>query len=131
MTAILASTDWLRHSPHAALWIICAILVPATACFMLINDEENRHACVAFGIALIACLLFFILVLNTLNLSLSDLINNRPRLLGYGRSKWPLNLLILIWLSAAYCLSRGIIHLFHRLSDRRGDDEDDTDTPNE
>ena len=123
-TAILASTDWLRSSPHAALWIICMLLPLPAACCMLINDEEQRHQCVAFVAAMLVSLLLFILTLNLLDLEVEDLIYRR-RLCSWGRRRPDLTILFLGWIFVSYILSRGLLYLYYRWRDRASEQSDE------
>lgn len=122
-TAILASTDWLRSSPHAALWIICMLLPLPAACCMLISDEEQRHQCVAFVAAMLVSMLLFILTLNLLDWEVEDLIYRRW-LPSWGRRRPDLAILILGWIFASYILSRGMLHLYYKWRDRASEQSD-------
>lgn len=122
-TAILASTDWLRSSPHAALWIICMLLPLPAACCMLISDEEQRHQCVAFVAAMLVSMLLFILTLNLLDWEVEDLIYRRW-LPSWGRRRPDLIILFLGWIFASYILSRGMLHLYYRWRDRASEQSD-------
>lgn len=122
-TAILASTDWLRSSPHAALWIICMLLPLPAACCMLISDEEQRHQCVAFVAALLVSMLLFILTLNLLDWEVEDLLYRRwfP---SWGRRRPDFTILTLGWIFASYILSRGMLHLYYKWRDRASEQSD-------
>lgn len=122
-TAILASTDWLRSSPHAALWIICMLLPLPAACCMLISDEEQRHQCVAFVAAMLVSMLLFILTLNLLDWEVEDLIYRRW-LPSWGRRRPDLIILFLGWIFASYILSRGMLYLYYRWRDRASEQSD-------
>ena len=123
MTAILASTDWLRSSPHAALWIICMLLPLPAACCMLISDEEQRHQCVAFVAAMLVSMLLFILTLNLLDWEVEDLLYRRW-LPSWGRRRPDFTILILGWIFASYILSRGMLHLYYKWRDRASEQSD-------
>lgn len=127
-TAILASTDWLRSSPHAALWIICMLLPLSAACCMLISDEEQRHQCVAFVAAMLVSMLLFILTLNLLDWEVEDLLYRRWLRSG-GRRRPDLAILILGWIGVSYILSRGMMHLYYKWRDKKAaqGQEEDTD----
>ena len=122
-TAILASTDWLRNSPHAALWIICMLLPLPAACCMLISDEEQRHQCVAFVAAMLVSMLLFILTLNLLDWEVEDLLYRRW-LPSWGRRRPDFTILILGWIFASYILSRGMLHLYYKWRDRASEQSD-------
>lgn len=117
---------WLTDSPHGFLWGVGFFLLFAAACLSLVNDEEHRHAYIAFCAALLLTLLVFIGFLELSDLTLDDIVRRRRNLLGF-RSRNPYAyLLISAWGISSYFLSRKLLHLFYRWRDRRGD-EDDSD----
>ena len=118
--------QWLTDSPHGFLWGVCLFIPFVAACLTLIDDEEQRHSCIAFCAALLLTLLAFIGFLELTDHTLEDIVRRRRNLLGF-RSRNPYAyLLISAWVISSYFLSRKLLHLFYRWRDRRGD-EDDSD----
>lgn len=118
--------EWLTHSPHGFLWSVCFFLLFTAACLTLIDDEEQRHSCIAFCAALLINLLAFIGFLELTDLTFQDILRRNRYLLGLHRRDAFAYLLVSVWILSSYYLSRKLLHLFYRWRDRRGD-EDDSD----
>ncbi len=124
MIPILADTSWLRDNAHAEQFITCLLLLFAATLFTLFKDEEVRHKWCSLMLALLVIYLGYILVAVIAGCSLYEV-------LGWESSlrRDPKRMLIfLIWLGSGYVLSRKMLYLFYRWRDRRGKDDNDTDT---
>ncbi len=126
MIPILASTEWLRNSPNSPLWIVCILLPLAAALSMLLNDEEQRHKCIAFSLSLLLLALAALLLMEITDTSLNEL-TKRDNLLGFRRQNSRLRFLFSLWIVLGYILSRFLLRIFYQWRDENMEDEDADD----
>jgi len=123
LTPILANTEWSGNSPNSLLWIACFILPLAAALSMLINDDEQRHKCIAFSISLLLLALAALLLMEITDTSLHEL-TEKLDLPGFRRSSAILRLLFFLWIVLGYFLSRSLLRFFYQWKNRYTENED-------
>ncbi len=120
--------EWLTHSPHGFLWSVCFFLLFTAACLTLIDDEEQRHSCIAFCAALLINLLAFIGFLELTDLTFQDILRLNRHLMGFRRRDAIAYLLVSVWILSSYILTRKLLRLFYHWRDRRGEDDETNDS---
>lgn len=123
LTPTLAGTEWLSNSPNSLLWIACFLLPLAAALSMLLNDEEQRHECIAFSLSLLLLALAALLLMEIADTSLHELTEKRDMPSFVSQSS-KLRLLLFLWILLSYFLSRFLLRRFYLWRDENTEDHD-------